>query len=150
MPANAHVLKETNAQIILRDGQVEIKLITAIDHFIVALQNNQAWLMGDIDDVMPTDLSVNQQQQFIKKALKQKTHLTINNKKISVERIVLTTNNSGNDEITFQASHQFNEVNEISISFHQSLGTVHINVVKPQYKLLGAGEKGIFHLNNLN
>ena len=148
MPANAHVLKETSAQIILRDAQVEIKLITDIDHFIAALQNNQAWLMGDIDDVMPTGLSINQQQQFIKKALKQKTHLTINNKEINIERIVLANNNSGNDEIIFQARHRFNEVDELSISFHQGLGTIHINVVKPQYKLVAAGEKGIFNLNN--
>ena len=45
---SAHVLNETSAQVILRDGQVEVRLITDIDHLVSVLQNEQAWLMGDI------------------------------------------------------------------------------------------------------
>jgi homoserine dehydrogenase len=145
MPVNAHILNETSAQVILRDGQVEVRVITDIDHFIEILQNNQAWLMGDVDEVMPKNLTDSQQETFIKEALTQKMKLIINKKALSFERTILVKDvDAHNDQIVFQAKHQFADVNDISISFHQGLGAVHINVVKPQYKLLGAGESGNF------
>jgi len=64
LPAKAHTLEETSAQVILRDGQVEVRVLTDLPHLILALQNNQAWLMGDINEVMPTDLSADQQVDF--------------------------------------------------------------------------------------
>lgn len=139
---NAHELNETTAQVILRDGQVEITVITATDHLVAALQNDRAWLLGDIDTIMPADLSPKQQTDFIEKALKQKTSLKVNKQVIRFERVTFS-NDSETDvgEITFQAKHSFAEVSDLSISFHKGLGAVHVNVVKPQYKLLGAGER---------
>ena len=143
---SAHVLKETNAQVILRDGQVEVRVTTDIEHFTAALQSNLLWLMGDIDEVMPTNLDTEQQQTFIKKALQQKTLLTVNKKAISFERVTLVHDNDSNtDQIIFQAKHQFANVSALSLSFHKSLGLIHINVVKPQYKLLEAGGRAVFH-----
>ncbi|MFT6925712.1 MAG: hypothetical protein ACJAZP_001301 [Psychromonas sp.] len=139
---SAHELNDTSAQVILRDGQVEVRVITDIDHLISALQDNQAWLLGDIDTVMPENLSAVQQADFIKKALKQKMHLMVNNKVISFERVTLANNtNTDRGEIVFQAQHAFPEVKNVSISFHKSLGAVHVSFVKPQYKLLSAGER---------
>ena len=138
---SAHDLNDTSAQVILRDGQVEVRVITDIDHLISALQNNQAWLMGDIDTVMPANLSAGQQEDFIKKALKQKMRLIVNAQVISFERVTLANNtNTDRGDIVFQAQHDFPEVTELSISFHKSLGAVHVSFVKPKYKLLSAGE----------
>lgn len=78
-PIKAHVLNETSAQVILRDGQVEVKIITDMNYLVSRLQNNQAWLMGDIEKVMPENLSDNEQQSVIKKTLKQGTHLMLRN-----------------------------------------------------------------------
>ncbi len=139
---SAHVLKNTTAQVILRDGQVEVKVLTNAEHLISALQSEQAWLMGDIDKLMPTNLSAEQQEEFVKNALKQKTSLRVNQQVIVFERVVFTTsNNEAHDlEIVFQAKHTFATVDELAISFPKSLGAVHASFVKPQYKLLGAGD----------
>jgi len=139
----AHVLKNTTAQVILRDGQVEVKVLTNAGHLISALQSEQAWLMGDIDKLMPTNLSAEQQEEFVKNALKQKTSLRVNQQVIVFERVAFTTsnNNEAHDlEIVFQAKHTFTTVDELAISFPKSLGAVHASFVKPQYKLLGAGD----------
>ncbi|MGY8838014.1 MAG: hypothetical protein ACKVH6_14955 [Enterobacterales bacterium] len=139
---SAHVLKNTTAQVILRDGQVEVKVLTNAEHLISALQSEQAWLMGDIDKLMPTNLSAEQQEEFVKNALKQKTSLRVNQQVIVFERVVFTTsNNEAHDlEIVFQAKHTFTTIDELAISFPKSLGAVHASFVKPQYKLLGAGD----------
>lgn len=139
---SAHVLKNTTAQVILRDGQVEVKVLTNAEHLISALQSEQAWLMGDIDKLMPTNLSAEQLEEFVKNALKQKTSLRVNQQVIVFERVVFTTsNNEAHDlEIVFQAKHSFTTVDELAISFPKSLGAVHASFVKPQYKLLGAGD----------
>lgn len=138
---SAHVLNETTAQVILRDGQIEIKVITDIDHLISTLQNSQAWLLGDIDAVMPANLSVIQQQNFIKNALKQKMNLLVNEQAISFEDVALSNSiNKNDDVIVFQAQHSFSKVTNLSISFHQVLGPVHVSFIKPKYKLLVAGE----------
>lgn len=140
---SAHVLKNTTAQVILRDGQIEVKVLTNAEHLISALQSEQAWLMGDIDKLMPTNLSAEQQEEFVKNALKQKTSLRVNQQVIVFERVAFTTsnNNEAHDlEIVFQAKHTFTTVDELAISFPKSLGAVHASFVKPQYKLLGAGD----------
>ncbi|MEL0642176.1 hypothetical protein V6260_16365 [Pseudoalteromonas aliena] len=140
---SAHVLKNTTAQVILRDGQVEVKVLTNAEHLISALQSEQAWLMGDIDKLMPTNLGAEQQEEFVKNALKQKMCLRVNQQVIAFERIAFTTSNSNeahNLEIVFQAKHTFTTVDELAISFPKTLGAVNASFVKPQYKFLGAGD----------
>jgi hypothetical protein len=144
---NAHVLTETSAQVILRDGQIEVKVLTDIEHLMSDLQSNQAWLMGDIDSVMPDNLSLSEQQGFIKNALKQKMHISVNNKVVGIEAVIveddsnnLDKSKSHNKQIVFQARHSFAQVTDLTISFHKSLGAVHTSIVKPQYRLLNAGD----------
>jgi hypothetical protein len=137
---HAHVLEQTNAQVILRDGQVEIKVIAENDRLIAALQNDLAWLMGEIDTVMPASLSVTQQQDFMTNALDQKTQLTVNKQLINFEQVKVINQDEHTLSFVFQARHQFADVTDISISFPKTLGSVHVSVIKPQYKLVNAGE----------
>ncbi|MEP4888919.1 MAG: hypothetical protein ABJV04_02735 [Aliiglaciecola sp.] len=145
---SAHVLSETSAQVILRDGQVEVKLLADMDHLIMALQSEQAWLMGDIDSVMPNNLSSRQQDAFIANALKQHTKLAVNGEALAFETVKLQSASGAGErwqhgrEIVFRGRHSFAKVSELSIYLHKSLGTVHISVVKPQYRLLTPGETG--------
>jgi hypothetical protein len=142
-PLSAHVLNETTAQVILRDGQVEVKIHTDLEHLISALQSNQAWLLGDIDAVIPENLDASQQEAFVANALKHKMNLTVNGKTIIFEAVTFDTatfdTDTSDKEIVFQARHSFMKVSELSISFHKILGAVHTSFVKPQYKLLNAG-----------
>ncbi|MEI8657241.1 hypothetical protein [Vibrio sp. Hal054] len=139
----AHELKATTAQVTLRDGQVEVKVYTNTTHLILALQSEQAWLMGDIDEVMPENLSAVELKNYMKKALKKKMVLRINNQAIPFQRVDVT-HLGGNDvhdlEIVFQAKHRFSRVDELALSFPKTLGTVHANFVKPQYQLLSPGD----------
>ena len=60
---------------------------------------------------------------------------------ISFKRVTFSSDaGSESGEITLQAKHVFPEVKDIAISFQKALGPVHMSVVKPQYKLLSAGE----------
>jgi len=143
-PSNAHVLNETTAQVVIRDGQVEVKMYTDLEHFSSALQSDQAWLLGDIDAVMPENLNASEQESFIVNALKQKMLLTVNGKPISVDTAyiggVVDKNDADTREVIFQARHSFSKVSELSVSFHKSIGAVHTSFVKPQYKLVSAGD----------
>ena len=65
MIANAHVLKETSARIILRDGQVEVRIFTDMKRWKTRLQSNQAWLLGDIKQVMPLGLTTKETKDFV-------------------------------------------------------------------------------------
>jgi len=138
---HAHMLGETTAQVILRDGQIEIKVITDIDHLTSALKNNQAWLLGDIDAVMPNNLSINEQSTFIKNALASQMNVVVNKQILEIKHVALQRDkNAAKGEITFQVKHEFLKVSELSVTFHKSLGAVHISFSKPQYKLLSAGK----------
>ncbi|WP_206705458.1 hypothetical protein [Marinomonas colpomeniae] len=141
LPVKAHMLNETSAQVILRDGQVEISIITDMVHLVATLQDNQAWLMGDISEVMPEGLSADQQELFIKKAFEEAVYVSVNQKKLTFERVVFKKTNHGHStEIVLQARHSFANVTDVTASFPKSLGTVHASFVRPQYKVLNAGD----------
>jgi len=137
---SAHELNGTSAHIILRDGQVEVKVITDTAHLAATLQSDQAWLMGDIEQVMPGNLSINDQQSYIKNMLLQSTHLQINNQKIAFEQALFNIYPNQHDEIVLLARHKVSKVTDVALTFSKSLGAVHTNIVKPQYSLLSAGE----------
>lgn len=139
-PISAHTLKESTAQVILRDGQVSIKIITQEDHLLIAMQNDLAWLMGDLQEVMPDNLTAKEKNSFIENALLQSTNLQINNLATSLQTANIVEQKKGEIEILLQAKHTFKTVNNISVSFSKTLGTVHVSFVKPQYKLIKAGK----------
>ena len=136
----AHTLSETTAQVILRDGQIEVIVTTDLKRLSSALQNSEAWLLGDIETVMPTDLSIEQQEHFIKNALIKKMNLVINKQVITFDRVAFSKlSDTDHQTIVFQAQHSFSNVNELSVSFHKSLGSVYVNFIKPQYQKVTAG-----------
>jgi len=137
---SAHTLKESTAQVILRDGQVSIKIITQEDHLLIAMQNDLAWLMGDLQEVMPDNLTTSEQQAFIENALQQSTNLQVNNQPIKIQTANIMTQEKGQIEILLQAKHTFKTVSTVSVSFSKTLGLVHTSFVKPQYVLLKAGK----------
>jgi hypothetical protein len=137
------MLNDTTAQVILRDGQVEVRITTDMAHLSENLQSDQAWLMGDINKLMPENLNTQAQLDFIKTSFQQLMNIQVNQQLIHFEAATVE-NNTINDkkvtEIVLQASHSFTKVNTINISFPSILGTVHASFIKPQYKLLKIGE----------
>ncbi len=155
--AQAHSLKENSAQIIMRDGQVEIRLSVNMARWQSLLQNNQAWLLGDIPQVMPKHLTKAQQGIFLSELISQNTQVSINDRVLKMgilyfPELTPIKNKSENEskdnhhhdtfsEIVLTAQHQQGHVNHISLALPKSLGNVHSRFVQPSYRLLKAGSK---------
>jgi hypothetical protein len=117
--------------------------MTDMAHLSENLQSDQAWLMGDIDKVMPSNLNTQAQLDFINTSFLQLMNIQVNQQLIKFEAASVennTINNKKLTEIVLQASHSISKVNTIHITFPAILGTVHASFVKPQYKLLKPGE----------
>jgi hypothetical protein len=143
--AKAHVLKETSARITLRDGQVEVRILTDFQRWQTNLQNNQAWLLGDIKQIMPLGLTTKETKAFVAKLLNEETILTMNNQSIplTLNTISVLKNSTEHHEYTelvLTAEHAFALVGKVNIRFPKSLGAVHASFVKPKYQLVTAGD----------
>ncbi len=157
--AQAHSLKENSAQIIMRDGQVEIRLSVNMARWQSLLKNNQAWLLGDIPQVMPKHLTKAQQGVFLSELISNNTQVTINDRALKMGILYFpelpplkneseNENESKDDhhhdkyrEIVLTAQHKQGHVNHISLALPKSLGNVHSRFVQPSYRLLKAGSK---------
>lgn len=143
MLTSAHELKETSARITLRDGQVEVRITTDIKRWQTRLQDNRAWLLGDIEQVMPQGLSQQKHSAFLQKVMQNKTAISINNKPITFDSVSITKPTEKNHghfgEIVLTAKHSNSSVDNFNIQFPKSLGAVHASFVKPQYKMIPPG-----------
>lgn len=144
MTANAHALKETSARITLRDGQVEVRIFTDFNRWQTRLQSNQAWLLGDIKQIMPLGLTTKETKDFLSKLLNGETTLMMNNESVplTLKRISVPQNSTDHHEYTelvLTAKHTFSLVEQVNIRFPKSLGAVHASFVKPKYQLVTAG-----------
>jgi len=144
LTVSAHVLKETNARITLRDGQVEVRLWVDMNRWQKNLQDNQAWLLGDLNQVMPATLTAKETNTYIKKVLSKETMLTLNNQKILLTVVSIlpekkTAKHHEYSELVLSSKHSIAQVKTLNIGFPKSLGAVHASIVKPKYKMVAAG-----------
>ncbi|WOI35807.1 hypothetical protein R1T43_11270 [Alteromonas sp. CI.11.F.A3] len=140
---NAHVVEETTAQIILRDGQVEIRMQTDRAHWVAAVSDSAAFLVGDIDNVMPTGLSIKAQDSFFKSVLQKQTILSVNTTELAIDGVkVIENQNSQKMTAIMYATHTFSKVENIGVSFPRSLGKIHSSFSRPQYRTIPAGGYG--------
>jgi len=151
LPVKAHTLTENHAQVILRDGQVEVNITADMARLIATLQSHQAWLMGDTAEVMPEDLTADQQVELVKQVFAKELSLSINQQPLSIERVLIKAPTShGADhthgtQIILQARHSFAKVSEFNMVLPKSLGAVHVSIVKPEYRMLQAGDEVHIH-----
>ncbi|MGF1719644.1 hypothetical protein L4D20_06305 [Vibrio kyushuensis] len=141
-PAFSHTLKQTSAQITLRDGQVELRLYINRDLWLTQLQDHQAWLTGLNsvllleDDLSSTDLAGKLMSVIL-------TETTIRLDGYTVELATIKSDsNPLSDhllEFRFSASHTLQNPSLIETTFAQSLGDVHLSVTRPIYRNLAQG-----------
>ena len=148
MIANAHVLKETSARITLRDGQVEVRIFTDMKRWKTRLQSNQAWLLGDIKQVMPLGLTTKETKDFVARLLNEEVSMTLNNQSVllTLQTVSVPQNTTDHHEYTelvLTAKHAFSLVEQVNIRFPKSLGAVHASFVKPKYQLVTAGSTAL-------
>ena len=153
--AQAHKLKENSAEVIMRDGQIEIRLMVNMARWQSLLQNDQAWLLGDTLQVMPKHLTASQKHAFLSNFVSQNTQLSVNDSPIKMgvlyfPDLATFENESENkdadhhdkySEIALTAQNKQAHVNHISLALPKSLGNVHSRFVQPSYQLIKAGSK---------
>ncbi|WDE05658.1 hypothetical protein SG34_001570 [Thalassomonas viridans] len=144
--AYAHALQENTARITLRDGQAEIYLQLDLAHWQATLQDSQAWLTGEISEMMPAKLPPKQQQAFLKNLLSREVRLDINDEKLVLEQITFLPQNRHGDHdftlIKIVGRHGQSQVEQLKIHFPPSLGAVYTSVIKPRYQMIPAGKTG--------
>ncbi|MEH6345705.1 MAG: hypothetical protein V7785_11510 [Bermanella sp.] len=145
----AHELKENSAQVIMRDGQVEIRLMVNMARWQSLLQSDQAWLMGDSIQVMPKHLNDKQKSLFLSELITQNSQVSVNDVPVKMgilyfpDSIDINNDHHSNEynEIVLTAQHKQGHVNNISLSLPKSLGNVHSRFVQPRYRLIKAGNQ---------
>ncbi|MEC4088157.1 hypothetical protein [Pseudoalteromonas rubra] len=149
--AIAHNIDSNKARLTLRDGQAELRLHIDMQHWFQALQDPAAWMLGDTDAVMATNLTPPQQQAFIKSLIENNTVLHLNNTIVALQLKSLHTlaHHTGQTELVLEGLHRSKglEIEQVSLTLPPSLGTVHLNVTRPQYRMLAAGKTALITFN---
>ena len=142
----AHELKQTTARVILRDGQVEIRVNTDGHKWQATLANHHAWLMGDINQVISKE-----DQQYmakLKELITSQTSLLINGKPIATQlRKIPSKINIHDFSFVLQAQHSSSSVSDVSVTLPKSLGAVLYNFVHPQYQMSKPGQATSAHFS---
>ncbi len=150
--SHAHALKETTARITLRDGQVKVRIQANLQAWEKHLQDDQAWLTGQVDQIMPKNLLQQQRVNFLKELLINQTQLKINGEKIAFESVsfpqkILPSHNHYSD-IVLTSRHANTLIKNLTVQFPKTLGAVYSSLIRPEYRLIKAGQPA--SLLNLN
>ena len=152
---HAHEFPQNSAQIILRDGQVEVRLLVDIETWQTVLSDPGAWLTGETDllltdaDLTPdalTDKLAEYLTGAIQLKLEQETLVFSSAGSQHYETGHEDETGQGLVEFRLSAQHAFAHPKGLSVQFPASLDNVLVSVVQPQYGLIQAGEKRIFTL----
>lgn len=149
--AMAHSIDSNKARLTLRDGQAELRLHIDMQHWFQALQDPAAWMLGDTNAVMAPNLTATQQQAFIKDLVESNTVLHLNKAVIALQLKSLhtLTHPTGQAELVLEGLHHNKglEIEQVSLTLPPSLGAIHLNVVRPQYRMLAAGKTALITFN---
>ena len=152
---HAHEFPQNSAQIILRDGQVEVRLVVDIDAWQSVLSDPSAWLTGETDLLLtPADLSSDALNDKLGEYLAGAIEL-----KLEQEALVFVSESyqayktghedeaeQGLMEFRLSAQHALVRPKDLSVQFPASLASVLVSVVQPQYGLIKAGGEKVFAL----
>ena len=143
--ALAHSIKQTTARVILRDGQVEIRIQTNLITLAKKSQDNQAWLLGEIDNVLPQNAKNKETIDFLKNQITKNTYIDVMGEKLSLKLTkfpeTVSDSHNSNTDIVLTTQHKHQQVKDITIQFPKSLGSVYTTFVKPQYRMITAGDR---------
>ncbi|MEZ9229536.1 hypothetical protein AB4259_00440 [Vibrio amylolyticus] len=146
----AHTLNQTAAQVILRDGQIELRLYVNMENWLARLQDHQAWLTGEHslllaeEDIHDPGLS-----DRLAQLLEKESQIQLNHTRISLSTTAVDDNTDPGHrtEFRFSGSHSIVAVSSLEISFPHSLGEVHLSVAQPIYENVTQGESQKISLN---
>ncbi|MBQ4862769.1 hypothetical protein J8L98_13820 [Pseudoalteromonas sp. MMG013] len=141
----AHELHETNARVTLRDGHLEIRIWVDVARWTAKLQNSEAWLLGDIERIMPLKLNKKQQDTFLGEIITSQTSLILNNQAVTLKPVSISYPKTAPSHPKFKefivsAEHSLSSIHLLNIRFPKSLGVVHTNFIKPKYQMVPAGQ----------
>lgn len=141
----AHSIKQTTARVILRDGQIEIRIYTNLATWAKKMQDNQAWLLGEIDNILPKNATSKETINFLSNQITKNTHVETMGEKLSLQLTKfpeeISDSHDSNTDIVLTTQHAHKNVKNITIQFPKSLESVYTTFVKPQYQIITAGKK---------
>ncbi|EPJ55415.1 MAG: hypothetical protein OFPI_03930 [Osedax symbiont Rs2] len=140
----AHEMTNSSAQVILRDGQLEIRLLVDRKEWQRKLHDANGWLTGRTNALLTAQMSGAEITATLTKLLVNHTKVIVNQQRLLL-RLDKTPNNSLNNEhdlIQFRLSsaHSFSSLESLLVAFPASLGDVYVSVVRPKYQLINAGK----------
>jgi len=151
--AYAHTSQHNSAQIILRDGQVEVRLLIDTRHWADKLQDPQSWLLGDTETLL-TEEDMATEALVIKlfDVLLDNTAIQLNDEDLQLEKAPKAHELEHKQahglpsEYRLSAKHSNADLKTLSIQFPASLGKVNVSIAKPVYGVAEQGEFTRFQL----
>ena len=152
---HAHEFPQNSAQIILRDGQVEVRLLIDIDDWQTILSDPSAWLTGETDLLLTqADLSSDALNDKLAEYLAGAIELKLEQEALVFMSESYQAYETGHEdeagqglvEFRLSAQHAFARPKGLSVQFPASLANVLVSVVQPQYGLVTAGQSQDFTL----
>lgn len=140
--AEAHTVEENRANVILRQGQVELQLTLDLEHWLKAIGDQEAWLMGKTDIVLPEKMDDKKMQGFLRQALLRHTEIKINGKPQLLSYVSFPHQLEAHKplHIRLEAKTGTAVVKTVALSLPKSLGKVHTRFVNPTYRMLQPGK----------
>ena len=140
----AHELQQTTARVILRDGQIEIRIVFDATRWQNKLQNPKAWLTHNTEKVMPKGLAADEIVQFLNDLMLQHSKLEVNgkNQPLMLRSATYDRHGSGHhrlSEVILQSDHK-QVVKDVTVTLPKSLGSVLFNYVQPRYQNVAEGQ----------
>jgi len=148
----AHALPQNNALISVHGGRVEVSIDINIGPWLTALNDPQAWLMGDTEAVVSDKLKESQK-------LQQLNQLLLKHVKLKHSDIVIPLTNKAlpkriaheHQRFVYQgmlSGGQSGKVTaELNVQFPKSLGDVYLKIVQPEFVNVKAGKPTRIKLN---
>jgi hypothetical protein len=152
---HAHEFPQNSAQIILRDGQVEVRLLVDIDAWQSILSDPSAWLTGETDLLLTqADLSSDALNDKLGEYLAGAITLKLEQEALVFMSESYQAYETGHEdeagqglvEFRLSAQHAFAHPKGLSVQFPASLANVLVSVVQPQYGLVTASQSQDFTL----
>ena len=152
---HAHEFPQNSAQIILRDGQVEVRLLVDIDAWQSILSDPSAWLTGETDLLLTqADLSSDALNDKLAEYLAGAIELKLEQEALVFMSESYQAYETGHEdeagqglvEFRLSAQHAFAHPKGLSVQFPASLANVLVSVVQPQYGLVTASQSQDFTL----
>lgn len=138
----AHELTETTARVVLREGQVELTLGIDWERWEAQHRNPQAWLMGDIDELLSPEATAEEVKQKLLGTLQREMQLLLDQVPVQLQLRETIPNPHGHQvQLVLEGPASASPMKQVQLQLPVSLGPVHFQLLRPIYRYGKAGTR---------